>query len=46
MTALEVLNTSFIIFGLLGISLSIENGKLHEIHIFILDYRLIVITCV
>jgi uncharacterized protein YjaG (DUF416 family) len=40
----EVLKTSFIIFCLLGISLSIENGKLHKIHI--LDYRFIVITCV
>jgi hypothetical protein len=28
----EVLKTSFIIFCLLGISLSIENGKLHFVH--------------
>jgi hypothetical protein len=40
----EVLKTFFIIICLLGISLSIENGKLHKIHI--LDYRFIVITCV
>ena len=31
----EVLKTSFIIFCVLGISLSIENGKLHKIHIYI-----------
>ena len=44
----EVLKTFFIIICLLGISLSIENGKLHKIHIYIyiLDYRFIVITCV
>jgi hypothetical protein len=34
----EVLKTSFIIFCLLGISLSIENGKLHKIHIYIYIY--------
>ena len=28
----EVLKTSFIIICLLGISLSIENGKLHFVH--------------
>ena len=41
----EVLKTSFIIFCLLEISLSIENGKLHK-NTYILDYRFIVITCV
>jgi hypothetical protein len=30
----EVLKTSFIIFCLMEISLSIENGKLHKIHIY------------
>jgi hypothetical protein len=30
----EVLKTSFIIFCLVEISLSIENGKLHKIHIY------------
>ena len=35
MAGLErVFNTSFIIFYLLGISFSIEDGKLHTIHIY------------
>ena len=35
MAGLErVFKTSFIIFYMLGISFSIENGKLHTIHIY------------